>query len=145
MSTVEFVQAYIHRLCKEIGANADAIYNKKTSAWYFSGGACTIEVFLTNIGDDEETGRIFLRCMAPVYTFSSNPVQQFEIFQKALELNTRHMGIKLSVIADKRLLCVITERDIEGMDYGEFVTLISDIGYWANHFDNYLREHFGKP
>lgn len=145
MSTVEFVQAYIHRLCRAIGADANAIYNKKTSAWYFSGGVSTIEVFLTTVEGNEETGRIFLRCIAPVHTFSSNPVEQFEIFQQALELNTKHMGIKLSIIPDKRLLCVIAERDIEGMDYGEFVTLISDIGYWADHFDNYVRNHFGKP
>ena len=55
------------------------------------------------------------------------------------------MGIKLSILPDKGLLCAIAERDIDGMDYEEFVTLISDIGYWADHFDNYLQEHFGKP
>lgn len=145
MPNVAFVQAYIHRLCRDIGADANAIYNKNTSAWYFTGGASTIEVFLTGHDGQEENGRVFLRCFAPVYTFSANPVKQFEIYQKALELNTKHMGIKLSLVPEKRLLCVIAERDIEGMDYGEFVTLISDIGYWADHFDNYLREHFGKP
>ena len=49
MSTIEFVKAYIHRLCKDIGTSADAIYNAKTCAWYFSRGSSTIEVFLTNI------------------------------------------------------------------------------------------------
>ena len=145
MSTIEFVKAYIHRLCKDIGTSADAVYNTKTSAWYFTGGSSTIEVFLTTTDVNDEAGRTFIRCMAPLYPIPVNPVKQFEVFQKALELNTRHMGIKLSIIPDKGLLCAIAERDIVGMDYEEFVTLISDIGYWADHFDNYLQEHFGKP
>ncbi|RYG48026.1 MAG: hypothetical protein EOO01_14065 [Chitinophagaceae bacterium] len=145
MSTVEFVHAYIHRLCRQLGANADAIYNAKTGAWYFSRGASTIEVFLTNVGDNEETGRIFFRCIAPIYTITTNPIRQFELYQKMLELNTRHMGIKLALIPDKQLICVISERDIEGMDYGEFITVITDISYWAGYFETSLKEQFGKP
>ena len=144
MSTIEFVQAYIHRLCKDIGTHADAIYNAKTCAWYFSRGSSTIEVFLTNTETNDGTVRTFIRCFAPLCPIPVNPITQFEVFQKALELNTRHMGIKFSIISDKKLLCVIAERDIDGMDYDEFISLISDISYWADHFDNYLQEHYGK-
>ena len=144
MSTIEFVKAYIHRLCKDIGTSADAVYNAKTCAWYFSRGSSTIEVFLTNMDDTEETNRTFIRCFAPLCPLPANPVMKFEVFQKALELNTRHMGIKLSIIPDKGLLCAIAERDIDGMDYDEFLSMISDIAYWADHFENYLQDHFGK-
>ena len=144
MSTIEFVKAYIHRLCKDIGTHADAIYNAKTCAWYFSRGSSTIEVFLTNMETNDGAVRTFIRCIAPLYPIPVNPVMQFEIFQKALELNTQHMGIKFSTIPAKELLCIIAERDIDGMDYEEFLALISDIAYWADHFDNYLQEHFGK-
>ena len=144
MSTVEFVKAYINRLCRDIGTTAEDIYNEKTCAWYFSRGSSTIEVFLTNMDDREETSRTFIRCFAPLYSLPVNPVLRFEIYQKALELNTRHMGIKLSIIPDKGLLCAIAERDIEGMDYDEFVSMISDIAYWGDHLDNYLRDQFGK-
>jgi hypothetical protein len=144
MSSIEFVRAYIHRLCKDIGTHADAIYNAKTCAWYFSRGSSTIEVFLTNTEDNDQSTRTFLRCFAPLSAVSSNPVMQFEVFKKALELNTRHMGIKFSVLPDKGLLCLIAERDIDGMDYDEFISLISDISYWADHFDHYLQTHYGK-
>jgi hypothetical protein len=143
MSTVEFVRAYIHRLCRQLGTNADSIYNAKTGAWYFSRGSSTIEAFLTNVGDNEETGRIFFRCIAPIFTINVNPVRQFELFQKVLELNTRHMGIKLALVPDQQLICVISERDIEGMDYGEFITVISDISYWAGYFEKTLKDQFG--
>jgi|SRR5688572_7354145 len=144
MSTIEFTRAYIDRLCKEIGTRADAIYNSRTSAWYFSRGSSTIEVFLTNMEGDEESDRIFIRCFAPLCNVPVNPVAQFELFQKALELNSRYMGIKFGTLSNKSLLCVVAERDIEGMDYQEFVTMIRDIGYWADHFDHHLQEHLGK-
>ena len=97
MSTIEFTKAYIDRLCKEIGTTADAIYNAKTCAWYFSGGSSTIEVFITNRESDQQTDRTFIRCIAPVYPIPGNPIKGFDFFRKALELNTRYFGIKLSM------------------------------------------------
>ncbi len=144
MSTIDFTRAYIHRLCREIGTTADAIYNESTCAWYFSMGSSTIEVFMTNMESIEGSDRVFIRCFAPVCAFPKNPIALFELFKKALELNTRHMGIKLGTLSNRDLLCIVAERDIEGMDYQEFVTMISDIGYWADHFDNYLQEHNGR-
>lgn len=142
MSTIEFTRAYIHRLCKEIGTTADAIYNERTSAWYFARGSSTIEVFMTHDTDDSE--RVFIRCFAPICTLPSNPVALFELFRKALELNTRKMGIKLGTLENRGLMCLVAERDIEGMDYQEFVSLISDVGFWADHFDNHFHDHQEK-
>ena len=145
MSTIEFTKAYIDRLCKEIGTTADAIYNAKTCAWYFSGGSSTIEVFITNRESDQQTDRTFIRCIAPVYPIPGNPIKGFDFFRKALELNTRYFGIKLSILPDKGLLCAIAERDIDGMDYHEFITLISDISSCADQLDDYFKSHFDKP
>lgn len=144
MSTIEFTRAYIHRLCREIGTTADAIYNERTCAWYFSRGSSTIEVFMTHMDNNEDSERVFIRCFAPLCTLPSNPVTLFELFRKALEINTRQMGIKLGTLENRRLLCLVAERDIEGMDYQEFVTMISDVGFWADHFDNHLQAHEGK-
>lgn len=144
MSTVEFVKAYIDRLCKEIGTTSHQVYNSKTSAWYFSRGSSTIEVFLTNKEEADGSNRTFIRCFAPVFSIPRNPVTSHNLFQDALELNTKHMGIKLSILPDKGLLCAIAERDIDGMDYQEFISLISDISTYADLLDDYLRGKFGK-
>ncbi len=144
MSYIEFTKAYIHRLCRQIGTTADAIYNESTSSWYFSRGSSTIEVFMTHPDGGEDPERVFLRCLAPICTLPSNPVALFELYRKALEINTRQMGIKLGTLESRGLLCLVAERDIEGMDYQEFVTMISDIGFWADHYDNHLQEHDGK-
>lgn len=144
MAPAIVAKAYIHRLCHEIGANADAIYNAKTGAWYFSSGTATIEVFLTTIGTGQQTERTFIRCFAPIYSIPVDAKKKLGIFQAALEINTERMGIKLSALPDKGLLCVVTERDIDGMDYQEFITVISDIGYWAGELNDYFEKHFGR-
>ena len=144
MSTIEFTKAYIGRLCKSIGTTADAVYNAKTQAWYFSRGSSTIEVFLTMVETDQKTERTFIRCIAPVLIIPGNALDKLAMFQKALELNTKKMGIKLGVNTDKGLLCAMAERDIDGMDYDEFITLISDLGYWAAQLDDHFEKHSGK-
>ncbi len=53
----DVARAYIYRLCNEVGANADSIYNAKTGAWYFTSGHSTIEVFLTTIGSGQQSER----------------------------------------------------------------------------------------
>lgn len=144
MAPTDVARAYIYRLCNEIGANADSIYNAKTGAWYFSSGSSTIEVFLTTIGIGQQSERTFIRCFAPIYTVPGDPVKQLGILQSAMEINTERMGIKLGALPDKGFLCAVSERDIEGMDYGEFITIMQDISYWCDHLRHYFEKKFGK-
>lgn len=136
----DVARAYIYRLCNEVGANADSIYNAKTGAWYFTSGHSTIEVFLTTIGSGQQSERTFIRCFSPIYILPPDPVKKFVILEAAMEINTERMGIKLSALPEKGLLCVVTERDIDGMDYAEFMTIMSDISHWSDQ----LRSHFAK-
>ena len=53
------------------------------------------------------------------------------------------MGVKLSIIPEKGYVYAVAERDIEGMDYLEFKTFISDLGYWADQLDDVLHKRFG--
>lgn len=144
MTTPEVVRSYINHLCHEAGTTADAIYNPKTGAWYFARGSSTIEVFLTSYETDQKTVRTFIRCFAPLHVVPPASIQQLDFFEGALAINTRYVGIKLGLIAGKGLLCVISERDIAGMDYAEMVTLISDAGYHADQIDDFLKKKFSK-
>lgn len=144
MATAETVRSYIDRLCREIGTTADAIYNPKTGAWYFSRGSSTIEVFLTSCETEQGAVRTFLRCFAPLHMIPPGHISKLDFFQGALAANTRYMGIKLGTIADKGLLCAIAECDIENMDYSQMVTLITDAGYSADQLDDFLAAQFGK-
>lgn len=143
MAPSDVARAYIYRLCNDIGANADSIFNARTGAWYFSSGSSTIEVFLTTI-TGQRGERTFIRCFAPIYTVPPDPIKRLGILQAAMEINTERMGIKLSSLPEKGFLCVVAERDIDGMDYTEFVTVIGDINYWCDHLRTFFEKKFGK-
>jgi len=142
MIPADVAKAYIYRLCQEIGANADAIYNAKTGAWYFAGKSCTIEVFLTSFQSGQKE-RTFIRSFAPLCAIPADTKKKLDIFQAALEINTQRPGIKLSITYDKRFLCAVSERDIDGMDYHEFLTIITDISFWADQLNDFFKKHFG--
>jgi hypothetical protein len=143
MATVENVNAYISRMCTEMGTSAEKIFNPKTNAWYFSRGSSTIEVFLTSYETANKSLRTFIRCFAPLLVIPGNEKKKLDLYQGALEANAKYMGLKISSIVDKGILCAISERDINGMDYDEMVTLITDIGYWADELDDFLKKTFG--
>jgi len=137
----DVARAYIYRLCHEIGANADSIYNAKTGAWYFAAKSTTIEVFLTSFQSGEKE-RTFIRCFAPLCGIPADTKRKLDMYQAVLEINTQRPGIKLSVTSDKRFLCAVSERDIDGMDYQEFLTIVTDISFWADQLSDFFKKHF---
>ncbi len=145
MATIETVKAYINRLCVEAGADPQKIYHPQNNAWYFARGSSTLEVFFTSYETADKTERVFLRCFSTIYPIPIDLPKRQELYHVVLEVNARNMGVKIGTIADKGYLYAIGERDIEGMDYPEFVTLVSDVGYWADHLDDLLKSRFGEP
>jgi hypothetical protein len=145
MTTIEMVKEYITRLCTEAGADPEKIYSEKNNAWYFLRGSSTLEVFFTSNETEEKTTRTFIRCFSTIYPIPVDSIKRTELYYVALEINARNMGVKIGTMADKGYMYAIGERDIEGMDYPGFVTLISDVGYWADHLDDLLKQRFGEP
>ena len=145
MTSIETVKAYINRLCQEAGADPQKAYSPQNDAWYFEKGSSTLEVFFTSYETADNSQRTFLRCFSTIYPIPLDPPQRQELYQISLEINARNMGVKIGMMADKGYIYAIGERDIEGMDYGEFVTLISDVGYWGDHLNQLLNSRFGEP
>jgi hypothetical protein len=142
MASPIVVQAYIERLCRETGTDSLSIYNKDTGAWYFKQDNTTIEVFITSHFTPHGTVRNFIRCFSPLQTIPLSEEKKFTLFKTALELNEEHTGIKIAIDNRKETLCVIGERDTDGMDYQEMVTTIIDTGTLAAKLNLLLQNYF---
>ena len=145
MTTIDTVKGYINRLCVEAGADPQKIFSPQNNAWYFARGSSTLEVFFTAYETADKTERVFLRCFSTIYPIPIDAASRQELYHVALEVNARNMGVKIGTMSDRGFMYAIGERDIEGMDYPEFVTLISDVGYWADQLDELLKSRFGEP
>ncbi|HRH51599.1 MAG TPA: YbjN domain-containing protein [Panacibacter sp.] len=144
MTTTEMVKVYVNQLCAEIGCTPESIYSKENNSWFFTRGSATVEVFMSSYETVVKTIRTFVRCFSPVYALPADSQKKMQLYQEALQNNTSFMGVKLSIMPDKGFMYAVAERDIEGMDYTEFKTLVSDLGYWADQLDNILHERFGS-
>jgi hypothetical protein len=144
MASPIVVQAYIQRLCRETGTDAESVFNKKTGAWYFTQGSSTIEVFITSNLTSQGTVRTFLRCFSPLQTIPVTDEKKLKLFKAALELNEEYLGIKVAVDNKREILCVIGERDTDGMDYKEMLTIIIDTGNLAEKLNSLMKKYFDK-
>jgi hypothetical protein len=131
MSSVDLVKAYIERLCADLGVDAERIRNARTGAWYFSQEGSTIEVFLTEQKNPQQEPQHYIRCMSPLCEIPKDITRQFSLFKTALAINAKYLGYKLTADESRGLLCIVTERNIDRMDYAEMLNLISDLGLWA--------------
>lgn len=144
MVTEEMVKVYINQLCAEIGCTPESIYDKQNNSWIFSRGSASLEVFMTSYQTAVKTVRTFVRCFSPIFPIPADVQKKAQLFQEALENNTKFMGVKLSIIPEKGYLYAVAERDIDGMDFEEFKLLVSDLGYWADQLDDILHQRFGS-
>ncbi len=144
MTTTEMVKVYVNQLCAEIGCTPESIYSKENNSWFFTRGSATVEVFMSSYETVVKTIRTFIRCFSPVYALPADNQKKMLLYQEALQNNASFMGVKLGIMPEKGFMYAVAERDIEGMDYTEFKTLISDLGYWADQLDNILHERFGS-
>lgn len=144
MTTNEMVKVYIAQLCAEAGCTPESIYSKENNSWFFTSGSASVEVFFSSYETVVKTIRTFIRCFSPVFALPADNEKKLMLYQQALINNTRFMGVKLAIIPEKGFMYAVAERDIEGMDYTEFKTLVSDLGYWADQLDDMLHQHFGN-
>jgi hypothetical protein len=144
MTTKEMVKVYVAQLCAEIGCTPESIYNETSNSWYFTRGSASVEVFMSSYETVVKTIRTFVRCFSPIYALPVDPVKKAQLLQEAMQNNATFMGVKLATLPDKGYVYAVAERDIDGMDYLEFKTLISDLGSWADQLDNMLVERFGS-
>jgi len=144
MTTSEMVKVYINQLCTEIGCTPESIYSKENNSWSFTRGSVFIEVFMSSYETAVKTVRTFVRCFSPIYPIPADSLKKAQLFEEAMHNNTTCMGVKLSIIPSKGYVYAVAERDIDGMDYTEFTTMISDLGFWADQMDDALVQRFGS-
>jgi len=144
MTTTEMVKVYVNQLCAEIGCTPESIYSEKNNSWFFTRGSASVEVFMTSYVTAVKTVRTFVRCFSPVFALPADNQKQMQLYREALQHNSDFMGVKLATMPAKGYMYAIAERDIEGMDYEEFKTLIGDLGFWSDQLDNILLERFGS-
>lgn len=143
MMTIDMAKTYIQQLCLEIGTTADAMYSKQTDSWHFTKGSAKLQVCFTSYETVQKTIRTFIRIFAPIYPIPTSPEKKLAVFSESMAGNRLFMGIKFATFPDDGQIYIFSERDINGMDYNEFTTLVNDTASWADQMDDLFVQKFG--
>ncbi len=63
------------------------------------------------------------------------------LYRRLLELNSTSVGVYFSIRND--LVMLLSTRECAGLDYAELKTLVDEVRYFSDYWDEILIEEFG--
>jgi len=130
----------INDFISERGVDPSTVYNETKKTWSLKRGSAHIDIMLLEIPVGNDQIREFLQAASPIIKVPK--AKELLFYKRLLELNDIKLGVKLSLQKDSDLVWALTERDLIGMDYSELQTILEDIGFWADEFDDILNKEF---
>lgn len=143
MATIDEVHGYIRQFITSVGVDPNTCYNADNKAYYLKKGTASIEIFVSSHPQNDHTTRNYLRIFSQVFSVPND--RKEVLFRRLLEMNDQSLGVKLTLQPGTDKVYATFERDINGIDANETATCISDLGLWADYFDDQLTKEFGQP
>ena len=131
----------IHCYAESVGLNRERTYNTEKKNWMWKKGSASIEVYINRLDFGDGYKRDFIKIFSPVMEVPQT-TRLLEYYRRLLELNDEKLGIKISIQKGSNKVWGTFERDIKGIDYNELATFIADFEFWADKFDDMLKEEF---
>lgn len=135
-STIELIE----KLLKGWIIPPDTVRDKEKNLWYLVQGSANfhIEIFKYNKGPD--TGEVdCIEVGGVIMKIPQNNPQS--LFRKLLELNSTAVGVYFSVRND--LVMLLSTREADGLDYHELKTMVDEVRYFTDYWDDILINEFG--
>ena len=130
----------IENMLKEWNIDPAQVKDKEREMWYLVQGSAKfhIELFKFNkgpqIGDMDcvEVGGIIMKL----------PQDNFlPLYRRLLELNSSSVGVYFAI--RRNLVMLISTRELAGIDDTELKTMVDEVRYFSDYWDDILIEEFG--
>lgn len=145
MPTPQQVLDHVKQFIQSVGVDPATCWNEQNKAYYIFKGSAKLEIFVSSHPNADGTSRDFLRIFSGLMKVPAAADAKF--YRRLLEIGDQSLGVKLTVMPnakpDNDWVYATYERDTNGLDYNETVTCISDMGLWADHLDDLLKNEFG--
>ena len=111
----------------------------KPAQWDLKRGSASVWI---DILWDEKAGAAYFQCMAPVIKVPTSAREVF--YEEVLTLGHNLYGCGFTLF--QGYIYVKTLREVDGLDANEISATLTRIGYYADTYDDYLRDrYFGAP
>lgn len=137
ISVEECVQM-VQRFLSECGVdpNSSKLKTENCLGWLIQKGSAEIYIV---IGNNELINEVTLEVFSPILKLPKQNILPF--YRRCLEVNRFLIGCALCV--DKDEVMVVSERQLEGLNYEELETMIICVANAADTIDDELAKEFG--
>lgn len=138
MSDIAYYSRIIEDCIRELGIDPVDVRGEFEGQWNLKRGSASVWV---DLWEAESSKQIYFQLLAPVVGVPPTNREQF--FHELLQINHTLYGVAFSIKDNYAYIKMI--REAEGLDKSEALAMIERIGYYADLYDDKLREkYFGK-
>lgn len=138
MEDINYYAKIIEDCIRDLGLDPVQMRGELEGQWNLKRGSASVYVDLWR---SETSKQIYFQLLAPVVGVPPTNREQF--FHELLQINHTLYGVAFSVKDNYAYIKMI--REAEGLDKSEASAMIERIGYYADLYDDKLREkYFGR-
>ncbi|MBN1413354.1 MAG: YbjN domain-containing protein [Spirochaetales bacterium] len=130
----------IEKMLKEWNIPPESVKDKQKNMWYLVQGSASFHLELFKFNKGPELGEV--NCVEVGGVIMKLPQENLlPLYRRLLELNSSAVGLYFAIRRD--LVMLIATREIAGMDFGELKTMVDEVRYFADYWDEILMKEFG--
>jgi len=119
--------------------NPDEIKDKNADCWYLKQGSSNFSIELFEF--EKEGAKIpLIEIRGEIMKIPEN--KKLEFYEKLLRLNGSGPGPFFGIRGE--FVFLFATRETENLDYKELKSLVNDVRFYSDYFDNMLKEEFGE-
>jgi hypothetical protein len=130
----------IEKLLKEWNIDPAQVKDKEKEMWYLVQGSAKFHIELFKFNKGPQIGDV--DCVEVGGIIMKLPQDNFlPLYRRLLELNSTSVGVYFAI--RRNLVMLLATRELAGLDAIELKTMVDEVRYFSDYWDDKLIEEFG--
>lgn len=130
----------IENMLKEWNIDPATVKDQKREMWYLVQGSAKFHIELFKFNKGPQIGDV--DCVEIGGIIMKLPQDGFlPLYRRLLELNSTSVGVYFAI--RNNLVMLISTRELAGIDFNELKTMVDEVRYFSDYWDDILMEEFG--
>ncbi|MBN2444301.1 MAG: YbjN domain-containing protein [Spirochaetales bacterium] len=130
----------IEKLLKEWNIDPVQVKDKEKEMWYLVQGSAKFHIELFKFNKGPQIGDV--DCVEVGGIIMKLPQDNFlPLYRRLLELNSSSVGVYFAI--RRNLVMLLATRELAGLDSVELKTMVDEVRYFSDYWDDKLIEEFG--
>ncbi len=128
----------INEIISSLGVDPSTCYNDEKKVWSLQKDDAKVDVVMFSISQEGSGTTDYIEIASPVMKVIDVNLENF--FRRLLEINNTSIGVKFAL--DQEWVWLLVQRELEGLDRSEILTMLDRIGNFSNDMKQQLKDEF---